>query len=55
MESGKTITFEQLPEQIQASISKEVKKCITRVYTDWCDNQADRFYVDINAGYHNTI
>ncbi len=49
MESGKTITFEELPKEVQAAISKELKKGITRIYMDWCDLQADRYYLDTIA------
>ncbi len=49
METGKTITFEELPKEIQATISRELKPQIKRVYMDWCDTQADRYYIDLIA------
>jgi hypothetical protein len=49
MEQGETIAFEKLPLAIQGSISKELKSNIIRIYKDWCDSEADRYYINTNA------
>jgi len=49
MESGQTIEFNQLPLEIQATISRELRPQIKRIYKDWCDIQADRYYIDFNS------